>query len=42
MPYYRKFGTKLNIKRILEAANIAYDRLPWHNAYMSNGWNLLC
>ena len=42
MPYYRKFGAKVNIKKILEAANIAYDSLPRLNAYINNGRNMLC
>ena len=42
MPYYRKFGAKVNMRKMLEAANIAYDSLPRLNAYMNNGQNLLC
>ena len=42
MPYYKKFGAKINIRRILEAANIAYNSLPRLNAYTNNGKNILC
>lgn len=41
-PYYRKFGGRVNVTRVLEAGGITHRNLPYLNRYVRGGQNMLC
>lgn len=41
-PYYRKFGARVNVMSLVQAAGINYRDLPYLNRYIRGGQNTLC
>ena len=41
-PYYQKFGSRVNVTGLIQAANVTYRELPYLNRYIRGGQNMLC